>query len=157
MNEVAGMSDPEDLSELSEEDGESTAGESSGSETEGEEDLVAKTRRMGVDAEAESSSSGSEEGSDEEDSDDSDDDTAPSLVPASIHGGTQRSHATSRSHASRASDARQTVSADLVKQRVRTETKHHARKGVHGAGKAKGHKWKTSAATLVGKNGADGW
>lgn len=160
MNEVAGLSDPEDLSELSgDDDGESTAGEASGSDTEGEEELVARPRGLDVGAEQDNSSSASEEDSeDASESDDASDGAAPSLVAASAHGGTQRSHATSRStRTSQAGDLRQTISADLVKQRVRTESKHHARKGVHGAGKAKGHKWKTSAATLVGKNGADGW
>lgn len=49
------------------------------------------------------------------------------------------------------------VANDIVKDKVKQEAKHHTRKGMTSAGRAKGHKWKESAAAKVGKGQSDGW
>jgi hypothetical protein len=152
MNEVAEMSD--DDSELSELSGEDNEDEIEDSDNDEDEELEGRAAKLTLD---------------KEDSEDSDSDAgseAPPLIPASTAGDTtftSRTHTTSGTRASKTPRAskddslRNVVTSDLAKQRIRTESKHHTRKGLHGAGKAQGHKWKSSTATKVGKTTGDGW
>lgn len=57
------------------------------------------------------------------------------------------------------SDAlRSIVTADMTRQKEKTERKHHARKAPGKVGNEKGKKWKKSAKVLVNKSaGGDGW
>jgi hypothetical protein len=157
MNEVAEMSDDgSDISKL-------TDDESDDVESESEDELEEGTSKLDLDKGDDESDSESESASE------SDGSEAPPLAPASAYGGTNYTNRTFRTAAGKSvggrsvqsspgDDLRQAVTHDLAKQRIRTETKHHARKGLNTAGKAKGHKWKNSAANQVGKvGGGDGW
>lgn len=86
---------------------------------------------------------------------------APSSVAARSHitDRTTNSRTTQGSRASRTSegsDLKSIVAGDLARQRQRSEGKHHARKGLSSAGRAKGSKWKDSASAQVGGNAAQG-
>lgn len=69
---------------------------------------------------------------------------------------TNRSRTTQGSRTSEGSDLKSIVANDLARQRHRSEGKHHARKGLSSAGRAKGSKWKDSASAQVGRNSAQG-
>src|ERR1700712_2347807 len=124
MNEVAEMSDDgSDISRLTDE-------ESIESDQESEDELGEETSKLNLDA----------KDSDESDSSDASESEAPPLVPSSAYGGTNyttRTTRTSRTTGSRTSsmkpqdDLRTAVTSDLAKQRLRTESKHHARKGLN--------------------------
>lgn len=86
---------------------------------------------------------------------------APPSVAARSHmtARTNNSRTTQGSRASRTSDGsdlKSIVANDLARQRQRTEGKHHTRKGLSSAGRAKGSKWKSSASAQVGRNAAQG-
>ncbi|KAJ9105634.1 hypothetical protein QFC20_004314 [Naganishia adeliensis] len=69
---------------------------------------------------------------------------------------TNRSRTTQGSRTSEGSDMKSIVANDLARQRQRSEGKHHTRKGLSSAGRAKGSKWKESASAQVGQNSAQG-
>ncbi|KAJ9091096.1 hypothetical protein QFC19_009270 [Naganishia cerealis] len=115
-------------------------------------------------------------GNDEQDEDDEDEDDVPELhdhgapkrtyptAPSSVGGKsnltsrTNRSRTTQGSRTSRTSeggsDLQSIVANDLSRQRQRSEVRHHTRKGLTSAGRAKGSKWKSSDSAQVGRNSA---
>ncbi|GHJ87493.1 hypothetical protein NliqN6_3895 [Naganishia liquefaciens] len=118
----------------------------------------------------------SEDDEDEDEHEDEDEDEVPELhdhgakrgFPSAPSSVAARSHMTGRTNTSRTtqgsrtsrtsegSDLKSIVANDLARQRQRTEGKHHTRKGLSSAGRAKGSKWKTSASAQVGRNAAQG-
>ncbi|KAJ9098746.1 hypothetical protein QFC21_004394 [Naganishia friedmannii] len=111
---------------------------------------------------------------DEDDEDDEDEDDVPELhdhgAPKRAHptasssvGGqsnytnrTNRSRTTQGSRSSRTSEAgsdlQSIVANEVARQRQRSEGRHHTRKGLTSAGRAKGSKWKGSDSAQVGRN-----
>lgn len=97
-----------------------------------------------------SSSDNSDLDSSEEDTSDSDSESlgAPSTIATT---------ARARPHKS-SSRVHNIVADDLAKQKIKTESKHHTRKGLVSAGKMKGSKWKASKTVMVNKGGdKSGW
>lgn len=146
-------------------EGESEEGsESEESEEESDEDEVDEVERRARDLRL--GNTNEEHDEDEDNVPELHDHGAPKRAfpraPSSVGG---RSNATSRTNRSRTTqgsrmsegcDMKSIVANDLARQRQRSEGKHHTRKGLSSAGRAKGSKWKESASAQVGRNAAQG-
>lgn len=125
-----------------------------------ESETASEAESQEEDDETSSGSSSNGESEDEEE----EDDQVPELVARTGKLGLKsrvapsRASATSRrSHITDSAELKSVVSNDMIRQRARMEARHHARKGITNAGKAKGAKWKQSAAGQVGDIGGGIW
>lgn len=144
MNEVKSEPGENDVSSEGESDDDVDDDESDDQDDE----LVEKTQRVRVDDSQDDSS----ESSDEETLDESSDaeSTAPTTTTTTTTTATTRRH----DHG----QPKRLVASDIARDRAKTAKQHHTKKSLHSAGKAKGHKWKSSAAIMVGKSGdKSGW
>lgn len=165
MHDVAEEPGENDVSsEGSDEDSEEESDEEEESDAEGDEvdeiEQRARNIRLG--------NTETEDAEDEDDVPELHDHGAKRTVPAAPSSVAARSHMTARTNLSRTtqgsrtsrtsegSDLKSIVAGDLARQRQRSEGKHHTRKGLSSAGRAKGSKWKDSASAQVGRNAAQG-
>lgn len=152
----------------------SSEGESESEEEESEDDEEEESEEDPVDDAIATQTKNLKLGNDEQDDEDEDEDDVPELhdhgaskrphptAPSSVGGQsnytsrTNRSRTTQGSRSSRTSDAgsdlQSIVANEVARQRQRSEGRHHTRKGLTSAGRAKGSKWKGSDSAQVGRN-----